>query len=138
MTREKSAAPSPSPNRETERWVLDNVYTIARREARRVEEGKPLRPEMWDHIMRLCEKVGAQSRTVGVLRDGSAAPSPSPEALWEKGYRDCLADVKRASEQHLYTNTKSGNRQAMLNIVERLELALPLPPRPPSPLKEKP
>jgi hypothetical protein len=47
-------------------WVIDNIYTIARRELRR----KELRPEMWNHVLRLCERVGAKSRTVGVLRKG--------------------------------------------------------------------
>jgi len=46
-------------------WTIDNIYTIARRESRRTE----LRPEMWAHVIRLCEKVGAKSRTVGVLRE---------------------------------------------------------------------
>jgi hypothetical protein len=49
-------------------WVNDNIYTIARREHRRLEDGKALRPEMWAHVLRLCEQAGAQSRTVGVLR----------------------------------------------------------------------
>lgn len=53
-------------------WVIDNIYTVARREQRRIDAGKPLRPEMWGHVQRLCEKAGAQSRTVGVLRsDGT-------------------------------------------------------------------
>lgn len=51
------------------RWTLDNIYTVARREHRRVEGGKALRPEMWAHVLRLCEKTGAQSRTVGVMRE---------------------------------------------------------------------
>jgi hypothetical protein len=45
-------------------WVIDNIYTIARRESRR----EVLRPEMWGHVLRLCEKAGAHERTVGVLR----------------------------------------------------------------------
>ncbi len=49
-------------------WTLDNVFTIARRELRRAEDGKPLRLEMWSHVLRLCEKAGCQERTVGVLR----------------------------------------------------------------------
>jgi hypothetical protein len=53
-------------------WVVDNIYTIARREHRRVEDGKPLRPEMWAHVLRLCEKAGSQERTVGVLRTEDA------------------------------------------------------------------
>ena len=57
-------------------WVVDNVYTIARREHRRVEDGKALRPEMWAHVLRLCEQVGAQSRTVGVLRADDAVDPP--------------------------------------------------------------
>jgi hypothetical protein len=45
------------------RWVLDNVYTIARREAARDDpRGR------WGHVLRLCEKVGCVSRVVGVLR----------------------------------------------------------------------
>jgi hypothetical protein len=81
-------------------WVIDNIYTIARREYRRVEDGKPLRPEMWTHVLRLCEKAGAQSRTVGVLRDGTQSPSvgertavdsasTSPERKAESSKRDC-------------------------------------------------
>jgi hypothetical protein len=46
-------------------WTIDNIYTIARRESRRTE----LRPEMWAHVLRLCEAVGAQTRAVGILRD---------------------------------------------------------------------
>lgn len=58
-------------------WVLDNIYTIARREARRAESGHPLRPEMWAHVIRLCEKVGCHER--GVLRDnGGSLDSESP------------------------------------------------------------
>jgi hypothetical protein len=53
-------------------WVVDNIYTVARREHRRVEDGKPLRPDMWAHVLRLCEQVGAQSRTVGILRTDDA------------------------------------------------------------------
>lgn len=48
-------------------WVIDNIYTIARRESKR--EQVKLRPEMWGHVLRLCERVGAHKRTVGVLRD---------------------------------------------------------------------
>lgn len=53
-------------------WIVDNIYTIARRELRRVEDGKPLRPEMWAHVFRLCDKAGGQLRTVGVLRASDA------------------------------------------------------------------
>lgn len=53
-------------------WVVDNVYTIARREHRRLEDGKALRLEMWAHVLRLCEQAGAQARTVGVLRAAAA------------------------------------------------------------------
>lgn len=42
-------------------WTLDNIYTIARREANRVSP----HPK-WAHVLRLCEKVGCQPR--GVLR----------------------------------------------------------------------
>lgn len=49
-------------------WVIDNIYTIARREYRRVEDGKAPRPEMWAHVLRLCERVCSRSRAVGVLR----------------------------------------------------------------------
>jgi hypothetical protein len=55
------------------RRALDNIYTIARREYRRLEVGKPMRPDMWAHVKRLCEEVGCQARTVGVLRDGEEA-----------------------------------------------------------------
>ena len=51
------------------RWTLDNIYTVARRESRRDKDGKSLRPEMWGHILRLCEAAGCRSRTVGVLRE---------------------------------------------------------------------
>ena len=51
-------------------WVIDNIYTIARRETIREQDGKPLRPEMWGHVRRLCEQVGARDRVVGVLRNG--------------------------------------------------------------------
>jgi hypothetical protein len=52
-------------------WTVDNIFTVARREYRRVEDGKALRPEMWAHVLRLCEKCGAHTRTVGVLRTDS-------------------------------------------------------------------
>lgn len=35
----------------TLQWTLDNIYTIARREYRRGEDGKEPRPEMWAHIL---------------------------------------------------------------------------------------
>lgn len=59
--------PAIEPAEKELRWTLDNVYTIARRESLRTE----LRPEMWGHVLRLCEKVGCQSR--GVLRDNGGA-----------------------------------------------------------------
>ena len=68
-----------APHNEAElQWVVDNIFTIARREYRRVEDGKPLRPEMWGHVLRLCEKAGCHTRTVGVLRTDD--PSVSGEA----------------------------------------------------------
>jgi hypothetical protein len=48
------------------RWTLDNIYTSARRELRK---GDPR--GMWGHVIRLCEKVGCQSR--GVLRDNGGS-----------------------------------------------------------------
>ena len=50
-------------------WVLDNIYTIARRELRRLERLAYTDAERdpWRHILRLCEKVGCHGR--GVLRD---------------------------------------------------------------------
>jgi hypothetical protein len=53
-------------------WVLDNIYTIARREAARDDpRGR------WGHVLRLCEKVGCQGR--GVLRDNGGS-LPADEA----------------------------------------------------------
>jgi hypothetical protein len=59
-------------------WVLDNIYTIARREIRRGDERGS-----WGHVLRLCEKVGCQGR--GVLRDnggsvGEAQSGDTPKA----------------------------------------------------------
>ncbi len=67
------------------RWVIDNIYTVARRESRLIERGVELRPEMWGRVMRLCEKAGAQERTVGVLREEPhrRQPSPHPERIAE-------------------------------------------------------
>jgi hypothetical protein len=46
------------------RWTLDNIYTIARREALKNDpRGR------WGHVLRLCERVGCQGR--GVLPDGT-------------------------------------------------------------------
>lgn len=47
-------------------WVLDNIYTIARRELR---HGDPR--GMWGHVIRLCEKTGCIGR--GVLRDNGGS-----------------------------------------------------------------
>ena len=49
-------------------WTLDNVYTIARREANRDDpRGR------WGHVLRLCEKAGCQGR--GVFVDESCRNS---------------------------------------------------------------
>lgn len=54
-------------------WVLDNIYTIARRELRRLEKLAYTDEERdgWRHVIRLCEKVGCQGR--GVLRDNGGS-----------------------------------------------------------------
>ena len=54
-------------------WTLDNIYTIARREA-----GKDDPRGRWGHVVRLCEEAGCQPR--GVLRDngGSIEPERCP------------------------------------------------------------
>lgn len=54
------------------RWALDNVFTLARRELRRLEragatEIESVSGDRWGHVLRLCEQAGCQSR--GVLRD---------------------------------------------------------------------
>lgn len=63
-----------------QQWTLDNIYTIARREIRRLgpdDQGQRSEPtvgrsrEMWSHVLRLCEKAGCQSR--GVLRDNGGS-----------------------------------------------------------------
>jgi hypothetical protein len=41
--------------------------------------------------------------------------------------------VEREARQHLYTNTKNGNREAMLNIVKRVRAALAAAPVEPAP-----
>jgi len=66
-------------------WTVDNIYTIARRELRRAADGKSFRPEMWEHVRRLCERTGAGERTVGVLRDDcwKASGLPSETACSE-------------------------------------------------------
>lgn len=56
-------------------WTLDNIYTLARRESKRNNDGKMPRPEMWAHVLRLCEAMGCKERTVGILRDGAARPA---------------------------------------------------------------
>jgi hypothetical protein len=68
------------------RWVLDNVYTLARRELRRLEragatEIESVSGDRWGHVLRLCEQAGCQSR--GVLRDngGSLGEPPSTHAV---------------------------------------------------------
>lgn len=47
------------------------------------------------------------------------------EASWARTLqaeirRATLHEVRREVEKHLYTNTKNGNRTAMLNIIDRL------------------
>lgn len=51
------------------RWVLDNIYTIARRKLRRMETLAFTDEERdgWRHVIRLCEQMGCQPK--GVLRD---------------------------------------------------------------------
>ena len=44
------------------RWTIDNIYTIARREAKRAGAS-----QNWRHVMRLCAAAGAHG--LGVLRD---------------------------------------------------------------------
>lgn len=62
------------------RWTIDNIYTVARRESRHAEvSAHRLRPEMWAHVMRLCEAVGAKARTVGVLRAEAADGEPGED-----------------------------------------------------------
>lgn len=62
-------------------------------------------------------------------RCGSAIEEmePSDDGEWVR-YEDVAAvragtlqEVRREVEKHLYTNTKNGNRIAMLNIIARLE-----------------
>jgi hypothetical protein len=53
-------------------WVLDNIFTIARRELRRLEragasEIESVSGDRWGHVLRLCEQAGCEGR--GVLRD---------------------------------------------------------------------
>jgi hypothetical protein len=52
------------------RWTLDNIYTVARREASREDPRA-----RWGHVLRLCEAIGCQGR--GVLR-ASEPTVPSP------------------------------------------------------------
>lgn len=52
----------PEPVRDL-RWTLDNIYTIARREAKR--------DDMWGHVARLCEQAGCAPRDV--LRDNGGS-----------------------------------------------------------------
>jgi len=48
------------------RWTLDNIYTVARREAQRDDpRGR------WGHVLRLCEAMGCQGR--GVLKDNGGS-----------------------------------------------------------------
>jgi hypothetical protein len=76
-----AASPKPSTN-DRQQWTLDNIYTIARRESQRHEDGKDARPDMWGHLIRLCEAVGCQARTVGVLR---AEPSSNATTVEKDG-----------------------------------------------------
>jgi hypothetical protein len=70
-------------------WTLDNIYTIARREVRRLEragaaEIESVSGDRWGHVLRLCESAGCQG--CGVLRDngGSVAGASSPPETEEK------------------------------------------------------
>lgn len=59
------------PPNDKRQWTLDNIYTIARREALREYDPRG----RWGHVMRLCEAIGCQPR--GVLRDnGGVLPAP--------------------------------------------------------------
>lgn len=55
------------------RWTLDNIYTLARRELRRLERLAYTDEERdgWRHVIRLSEKAGCQGR--GVLRDNGGS-----------------------------------------------------------------
>jgi hypothetical protein len=58
---------------QTMQWVLDNIYTIARREMNKADpRGR------WAHIFRLCEQAGCQGR--GVLRADNA-PADDEQAV---------------------------------------------------------
>jgi hypothetical protein len=66
-------------------WALDNIYTIGRRELRRLEragasEIESVSGDRWGHVVRLCEQAGCQGR--GVLRDngGSVLDGPASGA----------------------------------------------------------
>lgn len=57
-------------------WALDNIYTLARRELRRLEragasEIESVSGDRWGHVLRLCEQAGCQTR--GVLRDNGGS-----------------------------------------------------------------
>ena len=70
--------------------------------------------------------AGPVAHRIRVLKDYHAeqcaalAASPAPTLAPD----DVLTLVQREIEKHLYTNTKNGNRQAMLNIVERVRAAM--------------
>lgn len=61
-------------------WVLDNVFTIARRELKRLQNppvDQALSVQRWEHVLRLCEDAGCKG--AGVLRDNGGAVG-EPEA----------------------------------------------------------
>lgn len=63
-------------------WALDNIYTIARRELRRLEragasEIESVAGDRWGHVVRLCEQAGCQGR--GVLRDNGGSVLDGPQ-----------------------------------------------------------
>lgn len=73
------AAPAWQPPNGKAQWTLDNIYTLARRELRKMEQLSYTDEERdgWRHVIRLCEAVGCQGR--GVLRDnGGSMPLPAP------------------------------------------------------------
>lgn len=50
-------------------WAVSNCHTLARRELNRLRpyvNPDTLAIERWEHVLRICEKAGAQSE--GVLR----------------------------------------------------------------------
>lgn len=80
---------------------------------------------------RLRDQLGTQEGLSTLLQMQRDRAESSVQALrqalereYQRGVEAALVAVRRDIERHLYTNTKSKNRELMLNVVSRVAAAL--------------